>query len=157
MSMLTLDILRRSPLGHNLSPQQLAAVDALAKRAGFTAGEALTKLNDTDADLYIIGDGRVQFLTHDGDLLGEAGPGGIVGEIAFVDGRHRTAHAVAAGYVDAIRFPARELRALMVRDKELGFMLLANLSIALAHRLRVAIGQLDDLMDLQDDVWTSAI
>lgn len=155
--MLTLDILKRSPLAHGLTPEQLAALDGLAKRSNFTAGESLTKLNDIDADLYVVGDGRVQFLTHDGDLLGEAGPGGIVGEIAFIDGRHRTAHAVAAGYVEAIRFPARELRALMVKDKALGFMVLANLSIVLSHRLRAAIGQLDELMDLQDDVWTGGI
>jgi CRP-like cAMP-binding protein len=150
-------MLRKSPLGHGLTPEQLAAVDALGQRTGFTAGEPLTKLHDQDSDLFVIGEGRVQFLTHDGDLLGEAGPGGIVGEIAFVDGRHRTAHAVAAGYVQAVRFPARELRALMVRDKALGFMILANLSIILSHRLRVAIGQLDELMDLQEDVWTNAV
>jgi CRP/FNR family transcriptional regulator/CRP/FNR family cyclic AMP-dependent transcriptional regulator len=154
--MQAIEILRRSPLAHSLTPEQLAAVAALGQRAGFTAGESLTTLNEHESDLYVIGDGRVKFLTHDGDQLGESGPGGLVGEIAFVDGRVRTAHAVAVGYVDALRFPARELRALMVRDKELGFMLLANLSITLAHRLRTAIGQLDALMDLEEDVWTNA-
>jgi len=155
--MRALDILRRSPLTHGLTPVQQEAVSNLAVHCDFASGEAITKLNESESDLYVIGDGRVQLLTHDGDLLGEVAPGGIVGEIAFLDGRPRTANAIAVGYVDAIRFPAHELRALMVRDKELGFMLLANLSIVLSHRMRAAIGQLDSLMDVQHDVWTNAL
>lgn len=152
-----IEIIRRSPLGHGLSPEQLAQVAAIGKRVAFLAGESLAALHGKDNDLYVVGDGRVQFLTHDGDLVGEVTAGGLVGEISFLDGRPRTAHFVAAGYVDAVHFPARDLRALMVADKNLGFSLLANISIVLAYRMRLAIGQLDALMDLDDDVWQGQI
>lgn len=155
--MSTAEILRRSVLSHGLSADQIEVLTKLAHREGYAAGDSLTTLNDDDHDLYVLGDGRVQFLTQDGDLLGEAGPGGLVGEIAFVDGRMRTAHTVAVGFVDALRFPARELRSLMCSDKEIGFKLLANLTIVISGRLRTAIGQLDSLMDVQHDVWTHAL
>jgi CRP/FNR family transcriptional regulator len=147
------DIVRKSALGHHLNESELAQVAPLGQLVTYTVGEHLTELNDADADLFVLIEGRVQILTHDGDLLGSSGPGELVGEISFVDGRIRTAHAVATGLVRAIRFPARDLRALMVGNKEIGFKILANLCQVLTHRLRGAIGQLDELMDLRDDIW----
>lgn len=147
------ELIRQSILGQHLNEPQLAALAALGQRAAFTGGESITLLNERKSDLYLVTKGRVQFLTHDADLLGEAGPGELVGEIAFLDGQPRTSHSVAVGFVEAILFPAAELRGLMVRDKELGFKLLANIGLVLAHRMRVAIGSIDALMDLKDDVW----
>lgn len=145
--------IRSSVLGQHLTEAQLSAVAAVGQRAAFTGGESLTMLNERRSDLFLVTKGRVQFLTHDADLLGEAGPGELVGEIAFLDGQTRTSHSVAVGFVEAISFPAAELRGMMVRDKELGFKLLANIGLVLARRMRVAIGSIDALMDLKDDVW----
>lgn len=153
--MTALETLALSPLVHGLNPSQVQLIAELAVPAGFAAGEAVTTLNEPDSDLYVLGSGRVQLLTHDGDVLGEVAAGGLVGEIAFLDGRPRTAHSLALTLVTGIRFPAQDLRRLMVRDKEIGFKVLANLSIVLAQRMRLAIGQLDSLMDVQHDVWTN--
>lgn len=149
----SVEVLRRSVLGAHLTEPQLEAVAALGERAAYTAGEQVTTLNESVHDLFVIKQGRVQFLTHDGDLLGEAGPGELVGEIAFMDGRPRTSHSVAVGFVETIRFPAAPLRRLMVQDKEIGFKILANLTQVLTRRMRAAIGQMDALMDIRDDIW----
>lgn len=151
--MTALETLKLSPLVHHLSEAQVQQIAELAVPAGFAAGETVTTLNEVNHDLFVISSGRVQLLTHDGDVLGEVSSGGLVGEIAFLDARPRTAHSLAITLVTGIRFPAQDLRRMMVRDKELGFKLLANISVVLAQRMRVAIGQLDSLMDVQHDIW----
>jgi len=142
---------------HGLTPDQITTVASLAKPARFMRGELLARLGARDADLFVILEGEVNVLTADGDQLGEIKAGGVLGEVAFVDGGPRVANYVAQGFVVALQFPARELRALMNQDRNIGFVMLANLSRLLAARLRVASDRLDLLMDLEQDVWTGGI
>lgn len=151
------EALRRSILVFGLTDEQTHAVAALGKKEGFAAGEHLCQLGAHEADLFVIIDGHVNVLTHDSDKLTEAGPGGILGEVSFVDAGPRHAHYVASGFTTVLRFQARELRALMSRDRNIGFMMLANLSRLLSARLRSADGRLDALMDLEHDVWHNAL
>lgn len=151
------EALKRSLLVYGLSPEQIAPICELAKLENFTAGEHLTMIGQKEADLFVIVDGRVKVLTHDSDELGEIGPGGILGEISFVDGGPRHFHAVATGYTTAYRLPAIPLRRLMGQDKIVGFTLLCNLSRLLSSRLRNADGRLDALMDLEHDAWHHAL
>lgn len=152
-----IDALNSSLLVYGLTPEQIEPIAALGKKANFVAGEHMSLIGAHDADLYVIVEGHVNLLTHDSDKLGEVGPAGILGEVSFVDAGPRHAHAVAQGFVTAIKFPARELRAHLSRDRNVGFIVLANLSRLLAARLRNADGRLDALMDLEHDVWHHAL
>lgn len=151
------DLLRRSILVYGLSLEQIQTVAELAKKESFTAGEHITLLGAREADLFVIIDGHVNVLTHDSDKLAEVGPGGILGEISFVDAGPRHAHCVASGFTTTLRFEARALRHLMATDKNIGFTMLANLSRLLASRLRHANGRLDALMDIEHNVWQNAL
>jgi len=153
----TVEALKRSILVYGLTDEQVAAVAALAKKESFTAGEHLALLGANESDLFIIVAGHVNVLTHDSDKLAEAGPGGILGEVSFVDAGPRHAHYVASGFTTVLRFPARDLRSFMSRDRNIGFLMLANVSRMLAARLRSADGRLDALMDLEHDVWHHAL
>ncbi len=147
------ELLKRCLLTQGLSPEQTEAIAAVGRKENFLVGEHLGKIGSQDADLFVIFDGNVHVLTHDSDKLREVGPNGILGEVAFVDGGPRHAHYVAQGFVTAARFSAKELRAQLSKDRQSGFMVLANLSRLLAARLRNADGRLDTLMDLEQDVW----
>lgn len=151
------EALRRSLLVYGLTDEQIEKVAALGTRQCFTAGEHLTVIGAREADLFVIVEGHINVLTHDGDKLGEINEGGILGEIAFVDAGPRHAHAVAGGFVTALRFPAKEMRALMNADRNMGFVILANLSRLLASRLRNADCRLDTLMDVEHDIWHNRV
>lgn len=152
-----IDALHTSALVYGLTPEQIAPIAALGRKENFVAGEHITMLGSREADLFVIVEGHINVLTHDSDKLAEIGPGGVLGEIAFVDAGPRHAHAVAQGYVSAIKFPARELRAQLSSDRNAGFMVLANIARLLAARLRNADGRLDTLMDLEHDIWKHAL
>ena len=151
------EALKRSILVYGLTDEQVASVAALAKRESFTAGEHLALLGANESDLFVLVSGHVNILTHDSDKLGEVSAGGVLGEVSFVDAGPRHAHYVASGFTTVLRFPARELRAFMSRDRNIGFLMLANLARMLSARLRNADGRLDALMDLEHDVWHHAL
>ncbi len=94
-------------------------------------------------------------------VLARIGPGGVVGEVGFVDGRART-HDVRAGIQTRVRRLTRDGFLSLVQNDALLF---AKLSVALgellAARFRVAAGELEPLrsfaaslgqpLDLEDD------
>ena len=129
----------------------------MGRRENFVAADRLGEIGSQESDLFVLFDGTVEVLTHDNDKLREVGPGGILGEIAFVDGGKRHAHYRAKGFVSAVRFPAKELRAHLAADRTVGFLVLANLACLLAARLRHADGRLDTLMDSEHDTWHHAL
>ena len=147
------EVLRRSLLVYGLKQEQVESIGRLGHTQSFTAGEHLILLGSRDADIYVLMDGKVDVLTNDGDKLAELGAGSIIGEIAFVDAGPRHAHVVASGFVTTLRFPAKELRALLCADKTAGFIVLTNIARLLASRLRNADGRLDQLLDHHQDVW----
>jgi CRP-like cAMP-binding protein len=62
--------------------------------ASFTAGQTIFKEGDWGDTMYVVRDGEVDVLIHD-KLIDTVGPGDIVGEMAIIDSRPRSATAVA--------------------------------------------------------------
>ncbi|HVL38396.1 MAG TPA: cyclic nucleotide-binding domain-containing protein [Fimbriimonadaceae bacterium] len=153
---LDLSVFKQNYLVSGLSDEQVGQIAALATVETFLAGETVTRIGEDNADLYVILDGRVNVLTADGDKLGEAGPGSVLGEIGLIDARPRTANTVTVGLTRAARLPARELRSLMNGNRDLGFVVLANLARVLCGRLRMANARLDELIDKTTDAWEHA-
>jgi CRP-like cAMP-binding protein len=152
-----MDRLRTSPLFQGLNPDQVERVLALGKFAHFPAGDTLVKLDSTECDLGALLSGTATAVTWDSDQIMELQPGAIYGALSFVDGRPQPVHIVARTACDVALFPAKELRALMNSDRELGFPFLATLTRVISHRYRTAISQLDALMDEVGDVWEHAL
>ncbi len=120
-------------------------------------GERLTTAGDKNSDLFLVLSGKLDAVTEDGDKIAELGGGSPIGEVSFLDGEARTTHTICLTPVVAARFPAAELRKLMVKDKVVGFILMANLSRILTRRLRNANIRLDELLDHTGDVWKHAL
>jgi len=144
----------QSCLAYRLRPNHMAELVPLANPVYFQNGQEIVRHKSNDADLYVILEGHVNILTDDGDKFFDAGPGSVVGELAFLDAGPRAANALASGHVYALKFSATELRQLMCSDKELGFFILANLTRVVCARLRKADDELDKLMDNAHDAWS---
>lgn len=136
-----------------LSPEAVTDVAGIAECGTMLAGESLTEAGQRGSDLFVILEGKVVINTKGGDKLADAGPGSVVGEIALVDDQPRSATVVCTGLVRYARFPAKELRAYMAKNRETGFAMLANLSRVLSMRLRQTDHALDLLHDKTRDPW----
>ena len=93
-------LLRLNPLFAKLGEEAIARIAALCVRRQLSAGEVLFVKGDEGDALYGIRRGQIRIAT--GTEAGKRltlnvlGPGDLLGEIALLDGRSRTADAIAA-------------------------------------------------------------
>jgi hypothetical protein len=131
-----------------LDDQELARLIAVTEVAEAGAGDFLLHKDSPSRSLLLVEDGQVEIIDEtlgETIVLGRVGPGGVVGEVGFLDGQPRT-HHVRAGTACRVRRLTREgLLALAQTDPRL----LAKVSIALAglvaRRFRNALEELDPL------------
>jgi CRP-like cAMP-binding protein len=147
----------RNYLVHGLPGEAVQQIAALATEEVFLMNETIVKQGEKGSDLYIVLEGTVNIIVGGSDKLNEIGPGSVIGEIALIDDQPRSADAVAKTRVKVARIPAKELRSLMWAQKEVGFVMLANLSRVLCGRLRQASAMIDTLMDAAADPWAGQI
>ncbi|MDX2065044.1 MAG: cyclic nucleotide-binding domain-containing protein [Fimbriimonadaceae bacterium] len=155
--MLDLDAFKKTYLTVGLTDEQIQAIADLATLRRFSPQETLIRMGDQSSDLYVILNGRLAVLTPDGDKISEVGPGSLLGEIALIDARPRTANVVCVGLVDAAVIPAQALRSLLSKNRDWGFVVLSNLARVLAGRLRVANEKIEELYDKNSDTWDNAL
>ncbi|BBE71465.1 Crp/Fnr family transcriptional regulator [Oharaeibacter diazotrophicus] len=98
------DILAADALFAALTPDDRAAVAALARRRGHPAGTVLFQRGDPGRDMLVVAAGRIRLsvLSPEGRELSlrHAGPGSLIGEIAVLDGGPRSADATAVTDVE---------------------------------------------------------
>ena len=155
--MLDLETFKKNYLVVGLSDDHVNQIASLATLKRCTAQERLVRAGELNSDLYVVLNGRLVVLTPDGDKLSEVGPGSVIGEIALIDARPRTADVVCVGLVDLAVIPAPALRQAMNSNREWGFTVLANLSRVMAGRLRQANQKIDELYDKTSDTWDNAL
>lgn len=151
-----LEAFKKNYLVVGLSADQIRDIAGIADFRRFSPQESLIQAGQTSADLFVILDGKVNVLMPDGDKLAEVGPGHVLGEVAMIDTRPRTANAVAVGLVDCAVFDANVLRNYLNQHREMGFVVMVNLARVLCTRLRDANERIDTLMDQALDVWHHA-
>ena len=93
--------LREVPLFRGMTDTAIAAVARLADETQFEPGTELTREGDPGDAFLVIVDGSVT-VSRDGAAVTRLGPGDFLGEISLLDGRPRTATAVADGPVKAL-------------------------------------------------------
>ena len=109
-------------------------------------GDFLFNQNDPSLDLYIIKTGKVRVYKIEGGIeieLDVVGPGGIVGEIAIIDGGLRSASVVALEDTEAFMITEEEFKSLSSKIPD-WFQKIATI---LAHRLREADTRIDRNME----------
>jgi CRP/FNR family cyclic AMP-dependent transcriptional regulator len=151
------EIFKENYLVCGLEPEAVVQVADMAEVERKLARETLIKINEKSSDLYIILAGRVVIMTGDGDKLAEVGPGSVLGEMALIDNRPRSAEVICTGLTTVARIPAQSLRKFMWQNKDIGFVILANLARVLSGRLRQADAKIDELMGAPDDFWKDSL
>lgn len=117
---------------------------AHAEAVRLAPGDVLIRAGERDRTLYVIASGRLEvLLPGDDERIGTIEPRSVAGEIAFIDGRPRSAtlRALTDCEVFALRFEAFET--LAARYPELGRAILLDLGRILAGRLRQTNEALD--------------
>ena len=86
--------------------EELRCLLEVAEIKDFSTGEPVIKLSDDSTDLYILVQGQVEIIvpiTQERTKTLTLGPGGVVGEVAFLDGESRSADVLAASPCSVIR------------------------------------------------------
>ena len=125
------DDLRAVPLFQGMSDRALDAVAGLATEIDIADGTVITAEGEDGDAFYMILEGGVR-VSRASAPVGDLGSGDFIGEISLIDGRPRTATAVAVGPVRALVVRRAEFLELMERFSavRLGVMM------ALADRIR---------------------
>jgi CRP/FNR family cyclic AMP-dependent transcriptional regulator len=136
------DFLKRVSIFSGLSDKELKDLARFAQERKYSAGATLFQQGDPGAGLYIIVSGRVRIVqaVHPDraeEILGTAGAGEVLGEMALLDELPRSATVIAEEDTTAILLPIWEFRSAVRNQPEIALKLLAVLS----RRLRKAEGR----------------
>lgn len=140
---MTKDAIRHTFLLHGLSPDELDTIASIAHVRDFMGGDTIVRQYAKGADICIVLQGSLLVKGGSGELLAECGPGSVIGEMALVDGKPRSATVVSKGPSKVAILAADDLWTLMKQDAFLARTILTNLSQILSMRLRHASIQLD--------------
>lgn len=109
-------LLAEVPLFQALDPAERAALAAGMRQREFPEGGRIFRRGDPGAALYVIARGAVEIsvetTTGKKVLLGQLGPGDFFGELSLLDGRERTADAVAVEPTGAMEIDRSALEGL---------------------------------------------
>ena len=123
--------LHRVQLFADLNRRQAEQMARLLKVRRFAKGETIIMEGSGGAAFFLIDSGEAS-VSSKGVHLSNLGPGDCFGEIALIDGGHRTATVTATTYMVCYGITFWEFRPLVERNGEIGWKLLQ----ALAKRLR---------------------
>lgn len=151
------EVFTQNYLVTGLPDEAVEEIAGLAEFGCMLAGECLIEKGEESDDLFVVLEGTVNIYTTQGDKLGEAGPGSVLGEIALVDAGPRSASGMCVGMVKFAKLPAKRLRQYMANNKEIGFTMLANLSRVLSMRLRSSAEVMEHLRAETMDPWEKSL
>lgn len=93
-------------------PDELTRVMELCDEVESPAGSVLVDQGDTGTDCFVIVEGTASVYVR-GEYVTSSGPGSMVGEMALIDHRPRTATVVAETDMKLLRFSTRAFRTLL--------------------------------------------
>jgi CRP-like cAMP-binding protein len=105
-----IDVLRQLPLLSHLPPSALARISSASSIERHHPDQTILAEGDPPGDAYVIWDGRVEVLQHPRPSR-VIGPGEVIGELAALHGKPRTATAMAIDDTLLLRLPRDELLA----------------------------------------------
>lgn len=123
-----------------LSEEELREVATCCCRERYYQGQTIFEDSDSGDDLYIILKGRVTIRLESIQpyyemVVSSLGEGQVIGEMALLGQRPRSAAAVCSEPTEALRARGAELRALFEKNPRLGYLVISNLAEILCERL----------------------
>lgn len=122
------------------------AIQGICEYRTYEPGEAIVTESDKSQDIMVVAEGKARVETREGDLIDELRVGAMIGEIAFLDGKNRTANVFSVGQSKVCVVPAVKLRELMKQNTPLEVVILRNAALALCQRLREANQQVEAML-----------
>ncbi|MAO54428.1 MAG: hypothetical protein CMM61_01855 [Rhodospirillaceae bacterium] len=125
----------------NLTEDERAALMRVAIGTAFEGGETVINQGDTVANLMVVSKGmlRVTHVFEGGHLsefVGPLGPGDVVGEMSFVDGKGASATLIADGETEVLTIPRDAIDSLATKDPSFDGRFYKDLFMHLSRRLR---------------------
>lgn len=109
-------------------------------------GEPIMTIDDESQDVMVLVSGRARVETKDGSSIDELRGGSMIGEIAFLDGKKRTANVFTFGECKVFVIPGTKLKEIMRKSPALETVIYRNAALALCQRLRDSNQQIESLM-----------
>ncbi|EFH89381.1 Crp/Fnr family transcriptional regulator [Ktedonobacter racemifer] len=133
------DILSRVDLFSTLNKKELQEIAKNCQERTFSAGSTLFSQGDPGVALYVLTQGNVHISQANNpdraeEVIGNAGVGEVLGEMALLDELPRSATVVAAEDVTVLVLPVWEFRGILRSHPDIALKMLAVLS----RRLRKA-------------------
>lgn len=132
-----LKLFQALPIFAGLGDEEIFNLAQLSTQQLFPGGSTVFKQGDPGTEAYIIVRGSVDIILDGHETpLARIRSGNIFGELAFLDGAPRTANAVTAEPTILLAMPREEFDMMRVMDPNLGMIVIYNLALALAAKLR---------------------
>lgn len=133
-------------------PDTLLELSAQIETKSYKGGEVIFAMGDTGTELYLIRKGTVRVMLplagRTPHHLSTFGPGHFFGEMAFLDGKPRSANAVTLAETEVFRLSRERFERLAEEHRRMAVQVLDSLAKALAVRLRHADREISALQDL---------
>jgi CRP/FNR family transcriptional regulator, cyclic AMP receptor protein len=127
-----LELLKSVPLFAGFGGRELTRVGMLADVVDLPAGRVLMRQGETGREMFVIVRGRAE-IERDGQVIGEVGDGGILGEIALVDEGPRSATVRLTEPSQLLVVAHREFHSLMDEMPTLRMQVLETLASRVRH------------------------
>jgi CRP-like cAMP-binding protein len=111
-----LDLLRHVRLFEGLSDRMLARIDSMTVETTLSPGHELTRQGQPSDQAFVIVEGSAEVRV-DGDVVGEAVPGELVGELGVLDHTARRATVTATTPMRVLVLNPGELHSLISRSE----------------------------------------
>ena len=138
--MALIGLLRGFPIFETLTWSELTKIERIVHQRHFVAGEVVIRAGAPRSGLIVIYSGSVHIVRKNEDgsslVVGDLGPGELVGEFAILDDSPRSTSVVAAEPSELIGFFRPDLMQLIETDPRMGFKILYRLSQILVEHLR---------------------
>ncbi|MBU3949052.1 MAG: Crp/Fnr family transcriptional regulator [Proteobacteria bacterium] len=138
-------ILKNIPIFSCLDEEELFELNSVATKRIFPKNSLLINEGDKTDSLYIIASGKVKAIITDENgkevILSIFGPGEYFGELAFIDGEHRSASIITRETTEVLIISREGIRDILSSNPNLAF----NLLVGVVKRLREATKQIESL------------
>jgi len=132
-----INLLRGLPIFDGLGDGELRKIARLFTQKLFRPNERVFGRGDNGDEAYVVMRGQIDISIDDNAKpLTSIGNGQIFGELAFLDGIPRTAHAVASQASILLVIQRSEFNQLIQREPHLGMVVMRNIAMELSNRLR---------------------
>ncbi len=145
------DVLKKIYVFEELNQTQLNKIAKILKPVKAKEGKVIIKENSKGDDIFIILDGQVRvsrFINGKEEAITFLNPGDMFGEMAILGNQERSATIIAHTDIVMFKFKGKEFKALLDKNKEIGFFVYRKMAQTLSRRLKELDKRYHDILAL---------